>query len=68
MTKLFGSALSLRAAGRALPLVVSIKDFRKFCAEQNITVLKERAIADGKEISLLPNLFAYVGLFLLEKT
>ena len=47
---------------------LSIKDFRKFCADQNITVLKERAIADGKEISLLPNLFANVGLFLLEKT
>ena len=46
---------------------LSIKDFRHFCAERNITVERERAIGINKEVFFKRNLFAYVAVFLLRK-
>ena len=46
---------------------LSLKDFRNFCAEKGVTIIKERALNQDKEIHFRTNLFAYVGIFLLEK-
>src|SRR5580692_4694868 len=46
---------------------LSIKDFRDFCRERNITIEKECAIAAQKEISYARNLFADVAIFLIHK-
>jgi methionine biosynthesis protein MetW len=46
---------------------LSLKDFRYFCAEKGITILKERALNQDQEISFRTNLFAFVGIFLLKK-
>ncbi len=46
---------------------LSLKDFRHFCAEKNVSILKERALNQNKEIFLRTNLFAFVGIFLVNK-
>jgi methionine biosynthesis protein MetW len=46
---------------------LSLKDFRHFCRDKGIAILKERALNQDKEISIRTNLFAFVGIFLLTK-
>lgn len=46
---------------------LTLKDFRNFCTEKGITVLRERGLGLCSEVTILPNLFAHVGLFLLTK-
>ncbi|HQP10377.1 MAG TPA: methionine biosynthesis protein MetW [Candidatus Omnitrophota bacterium] len=46
---------------------LSLKDFRSFCKENRITILKEVGIAKNKKVSLRPNLFSTMGIYLLEK-
>jgi methionine biosynthesis protein MetW len=46
---------------------LSLKDFRHFCADKGIAILKERALNQDKEIFVRTNLFAFVGIFLLKK-
>lgn len=45
----------------------SLKDFKKFCRVNGITICKERAIDTQKEVSFFPNLFAHIGIYVLEK-
>lgn len=45
----------------------SLKDFKAFCRLSQVKVLQFKAIAGGQIISVLPNLFAHFGIFLLEK-
>ncbi len=45
----------------------SLKDFKKFCKVNGIKILKERAIDAKKEVPFLTNLFAHIGIFVLEK-
>jgi methionine biosynthesis protein MetW len=51
--------------------VVPIKDFRRFCREQNVPIVREVAISTdhhatkGRIITFLPNLRATFGIFLL---
>lgn len=47
---------------------LSIKDFRIFCRDHNITILRECGISKNKRIKLFANLFATTGLYLLERT
>jgi len=46
---------------------LSLKDFRYFCQDKGIEILKERALNQDKEIFVRTNLFAFVGIFLLKK-
>lgn len=46
---------------------LSLKDFRHFCKENDIKILKEQGISAGRKIFLFPNLFANIGMYLLEK-
>ena len=46
---------------------LSLKDFRDFCHEKDIRIIKEIAIANGKRVTFAPNLLANVGIYLLEK-
>ncbi|MFA5060167.1 MAG: methionine biosynthesis protein MetW [Candidatus Omnitrophota bacterium] len=46
---------------------LSLKDFRRFCRVNSIQIVNERPIGLTSEISILPNLFARVGIYLLEK-
>ncbi len=45
----------------------SLKDFRSFCKVQRITIKAHKALDISREVTFLPNLFAHVGIFLLEK-
>lgn len=45
----------------------SLKDFKSFCKLSQIQVLQFQALAGARIIRLLPNLFAHIGIFLLEK-
>jgi len=45
----------------------SLKDFEKFCKDNSIKILKQKALGRSHVIKILPNLFAYIGIFLLEK-
>ena len=45
----------------------SLKDFKMFCKVNQIRICEERAIDTTKEIPLLPNLFAHIGIYVLEK-
>lgn len=51
--------------------VIPIIDFRRFCADMRVPIVKEVAISThhhdekGKVITLLPNLFATFGIFML---
>ncbi|MBN1870490.1 MAG: methionine biosynthesis protein MetW [Candidatus Omnitrophica bacterium] len=46
---------------------LSLKDFRCFCRENGITILKEIGIMGMKKVFFWPNLFSNVGIYLLEK-
>jgi methionine biosynthesis protein MetW len=46
---------------------LSLKDFRNFCGEYKIKILKEVGITDNKPIRFWPNLFAHIGIYLIEK-
>ncbi len=46
---------------------LSIKDFRHFCAERNITIVAERGMGINQEIRLCRNVFAYTSIFLIKK-
>jgi methionine biosynthesis protein MetW len=46
---------------------LSIKDFRDFCKERNITIERERSINSAGEVSFWRNLFADVALFSIKK-
>ena len=46
---------------------LSIKDFRRFCAEKNIYILAERFLGGSSEISFLPNLLAENAVFVVKK-
>ncbi len=46
---------------------LSLKDFRHFCQEKGISILKERSLNQEKEIYWRTNLFAFVGIFMLNK-
>ena len=47
---------------------LSLTDFHDFCKEQGITIEKQIALMQNKEIRLLTNLLAHVGIFLLSKS
>lgn len=46
---------------------LSLKDFRYFCKDNGIKILAEKTIAGDKLVTFQPNLFANIGLYLLEK-
>ncbi len=46
---------------------LSLKDFRSFCNENSIKILKEIGISGNRIVSMFTNLFANWGVFLLEK-
>ena len=46
---------------------LSLKDFHNFCKEKGITIEKQLALAQDKEVTFLPNLLASVGIFVLSK-
>ncbi len=46
---------------------LSLKDFRSFCKENGIKILKEQGLSNKSLIHVFPNLFATTGLYLLEK-
>jgi len=46
---------------------LSLKDFRNFCREKGITIVEQKAIAVNQAILFRPNVFARIGLFLLQK-
>ncbi len=46
---------------------LSLKDFRFFCKNNNIKILKEIGIAGNKRVAFRPNLFSTMGIYLLEK-
>ena len=45
----------------------SLKDFKEFCKINGIAILNQKAVDAKKEVTFLPNLFAHIGVFLLEK-
>ncbi|HEX2696019.1 MAG TPA: methionine biosynthesis protein MetW [Acidobacteriota bacterium] len=53
--------------------VITLKDFRTFCADRGITILKEIAIAShpgagsGRIVRFLPDWFARYGIFLISR-
>lgn len=46
---------------------LSLKDFRRFCANNAIKILKEKPITLIGEINFMSNLFARIGIYLLQK-
>ncbi len=46
---------------------LSIKDFREFCHQRDITIQSERSIGLNGEIRIWRNLFAYVAIFQIKK-
>jgi methionine biosynthesis protein MetW len=44
---------------------LSISDFVAYCRKRNITIEKEAFIGRSRKVSILPNVFALVGIFLL---
>lgn len=46
---------------------LSLKDFRYFCKENEITILKEVGIVGNRKVLFRPNLFSNIGIYLLEK-
>lgn len=46
---------------------LSLKDFRYFCRDNQIRVLKEQGISGTKKINFKANMFAHVGIYLLTK-
>ncbi len=45
---------------------LSVKDFKEFCIEKNIRVVKAFYLSKRKSLRLLPNLFALNALFVIE--
>jgi len=45
----------------------SLKDFKSFCIRNRIQIIRFRPLSICCEISILPNLFAHFGVFLLKK-
>ncbi len=45
----------------------SLKDFRRFCRSNQVRILESKAIDEKKTVSLFPNLFAHIGIFVLTK-
>ncbi len=54
--------------------VITLKDFRAFCADRGITILEEIAVAShpgagsGRFVRFLPDWFARYGVFLMSRT
>ncbi len=46
---------------------LSLKDFKNFCKDNDISIISEVGINGSRIVRFRPNLFANVGLFLLEK-
>ena len=46
---------------------LSIADFKDYCKKSEIRIEKAVFISNDKEVSILPNIFGEVGLFLLSK-
>ncbi len=46
---------------------LSLKDFRYFCKNNGIKILREQGLAENKTVYFRPNLFADMGLYLLER-
>lgn len=46
---------------------LSLKDFRRFCRQKGITIVEGRPITFQGEIRVMPNLFARLGIYLLQK-
>jgi methionine biosynthesis protein MetW len=46
---------------------LSLKDFRYFCRDNEITILREIGVVGNKKVCFRPNLFSNVGIYLLEK-
>jgi methionine biosynthesis protein MetW len=46
---------------------MSLKDFRYFCKANQIKILKEKGLTHDQAVGFRPNLFANMGLYLLEK-
>src|SRR3989339_1370601 len=47
---------------------LSISDFIRFCVKREIKIEKQVFIAGVKEISIFPNLFAEIGLFVISRS
>jgi methionine biosynthesis protein MetW len=46
---------------------LSIKDFRQFCKERNITIVCERAVGQSGEVKIWRNMLANTSIFLIKK-
>ena len=46
---------------------LSLKDFRAFCRDNGIKILREVGITKSARAPFMPNLFAQIGIYLLEK-
>jgi methionine biosynthesis protein MetW len=46
---------------------LSLKDFRYFCKDNGIKILKQIGIVGNKKVLFRPNLFSNIGIYLLEK-
>jgi len=46
---------------------LSVKDFKRFCAEKGIKILEERYLGESSEMRLLPNLLSENAIFLVSK-
>lgn len=46
---------------------LSLKDFRYFCKDNKIKILKEIGIVGNMKVPFRPNLFSNIGIYLLEK-
>ncbi len=45
----------------------SLKDFKTYCVDKNITILKAYYLGTKNSVRFLPNIFAVNGIFLVEK-
>ncbi len=45
----------------------SLKDFELFCKINGISILQRKGLGANQIVSFIPNLFAHIGIFLLEK-
>ncbi len=47
---------------------LSIKDFQSFCHQEKIRIKKITCLTQKRTVKILPNLFAYNAIFLIEKS
>ncbi|MCK5568917.1 MAG: methionine biosynthesis protein MetW [Spirochaetes bacterium] len=47
---------------------LSIKDFQSFCRQEKIRIKKITCLTQKRTVKILPNLFAYNAIFLIEKS